>query len=137
MMEHFDAYGHALAALTVWGLMIVVLSMVSTRGRSAETRCDCGKPKRNYADPVYRRERAFMNAVEVAPAFIAVTVAAMLAGATPFVVNLFASLFLVSRIAMAVVHIRTENQPMRSAAFVVGILCIVIIGVATLRAVFF
>ncbi|MDG1169978.1 MAG: MAPEG family protein [Sulfitobacter sp.] len=136
-MDQFDAYGHAIASLSLWGMMIVVLSMLSTRHRTDAQRCDCGKPKRDYSSPVYRRERAFMNAVEMAPAFVAVTVAAMLAGGTPFVVNLFASVFVVSRIVMAVIHIGTENQPMRSLAFVVGILCIFILGGSAMRAVFF
>lgn len=116
-MEIFAPYAHAIAALALWGLMVTVLGMLSTVGRTAEGRTESGLPKRNYADPVYRRVRAQMNAVESSPAFIAATVAAIMAGAAPFWVNVFASLFLVLRLGMAVVHIRTENQPARSAFF--------------------
>lgn len=130
----FDAYSHAIAALAIWALMVIVLSMLSTVGRTAEGRCDCGKPKRDYADPVYRRERAFANAVETSGPFIASTLAAILAGASPVVVNILASVFIVSRIAMAVVHIRTENQNLRSMTFGVGWLCMIVMAVMALWA---
>ncbi|MEW9919159.1 MAPEG family protein [Marimonas sp. MJW-29] len=135
-MEAFAEYSHAITALALWGLMMVALSMISTRGRTPENRCDCGKPKRNYADPAYRRERAFMNAVETSPAFMATTMAAILAGASPVSVNWLATLFLLSRIAMAFVHIRTENQPMRSAMFGIGWLCIILMALLALYTVF-
>lgn len=135
-MDAFAAYSHALASLALWGVMISVLGALSTRGRSAENRCDCGKPKRNYDDPAYRSERAFMNAVESSGPFIAVTVAAVLLGAAPFWVNVFASAFIVARLAMAFVHIRTTNQPMRSVFFGVGLLCILALAILPLGAAF-
>ncbi|WP_037227041.1 MAPEG family protein [Roseobacter sp. GAI101] len=135
-MDAFAAYSHALASLALWGVMISVLGAFSTRGRSAENRCDCGKPKRNYDDPAYRSERAFMNAVESSGPFIAVTVAAVLLGAAPFWVNVFASVFIVARLAMAFVHIRTTNQPMRSVFFGVGLLCILALAILALGAAF-
>lgn len=135
-MEIFAAYSHALASLALWGVMVSVLGALSTRGRSAENRCDCGKPKRNYDDPVYRSERAFMNAVETSGPFISVAVAAVLLGASPFWVNLFASVFVVARLAMAFVHIRTTNQPMRSAFFLVGLICLLALAILALAAAF-
>lgn len=124
-MTEFAAYSHAIASLGLWAILSIILSGVSLRGRTPEGRCDCGKPKRDYADRVYRADRAFMNAVENSGPFVAATVAAMLAGAAPFWVNVFASVFLVSRIAMAIVHIGTENQPLRSAMFVIGWVCMI------------
>jgi uncharacterized MAPEG superfamily protein len=135
-MAMFEAYGHAIAALALWAVLVCVLSMLSTMGREAENRCDCGKPKRNYDDPVYRRERAFMNAVEGAGPFVAVTVAAIVIGAAPFWVNLFASVYLVARVAMAAVHIGTRNQPMRSVFFVIGLLAVLAQAAMVLGAVF-
>ena len=123
-MEYFAAYSHAIVSLALWALLVAILSALSTRGRTPENRCDCGKPKRDYSNKWYRSERAFMNAVETSGPFIAATLAAILAGAAPFWVNLFASLFIVARVIMAVVHIRTENQPMRSACFAVGLFCV-------------
>ncbi len=116
----FAEYSHAIASLGIWAILVAILSGYSTRGRSDDQRCDCGKPKRNYSDPVYRRERAFMNAIEWSGPFVAATVAAILIEANPFQVNMFASVFVVSRIAMAVVHTETENQRLRSLFFAIG-----------------
>ncbi len=135
-MEIFAPYGHALVSLALWSMIVTVLAGLSTAGRTADARCDCGKPKRDYADPVYRRERAFMNAVETSGPFIAATLAAILAGGPVFWVNLLASVFVVARVAMAVVHVRTTNQPMRSAFFSLGLFCIVGLAVLAIVAVF-
>ena len=132
----FEAYSHAIAALALWGILGSVLGANSTRGRTAENRCDCGKPKRNYDDRWYRSERAFMNAVEGSGPFIAVTVAAILIGGAPFWVNLFASLFIVARVGMAVVHIATVNQAARSLCFMVGLLTILAQAILVLKAAF-
>ncbi|MBB3993726.1 putative MAPEG superfamily protein [Sulfitobacter undariae] len=132
----FEAYNHAIAALALWAVLVSVLAGYSTTGRTAEKRCDCGKPKRDYSDPAYRRERAFMNAVENSGPFIAVTVAAILVGAAPFWVNLFASLFIAARVAMAIVHIATVNQPARSLFFAFGLLMIAAQAVLVLLAAF-
>ncbi len=133
-MSQFAEYGHAIVALALWALLVCVLAALSTLGRTAEARCGCGKPKRNYADPVYRRERAFMNAVETSGPFIAATLAAILIGAAPFWVNLLASVFIAARLCMAVVHIATTHQPLRSLFFIVGLLCILALAVSAVLA---
>jgi uncharacterized MAPEG superfamily protein len=135
-MEQFDAYSHAIASLALWALMSLVLGALSTIGRTAENRCACGQPKRDYSDVVYRRGRAFANAVEMTGPFVAVTVAAILAGASPFWVNVGASVFVVSRVMTAVVHIGTENQPMRSATWMVGWLCVIALAIMAIYAAF-
>ena len=132
MSEFAAPYDYALAALAGWALLMMVLAFLSTQGTPRE-RTASGHPTRDYSDPVYRRGRAHLNAVESAGPFVAAVVAAILAGAPPFWVNLLASLFLVARIAMAVVHVGTENQPLRSACFAVGLVCI--LGLAALGAV--
>ena len=104
-MESFAVYSHALAALAGWGLLTMILSGLSTRGRNADNRAECGLPKRNYAEASYRAHRAYANAMESTTPFLTGTVVCILAGAAPFWVNLFASVFLVARIAMAYVHI--------------------------------
>jgi uncharacterized MAPEG superfamily protein len=123
-MEYFDAYSHALASLAGFAILISVLGAMSVGGRSAENRCECGQPKRNYDDVVYRRNRAFMNAVESATPFIAALIAAMLTGGSPLWVNIFASVFLLARVATAVVLIGTTNQGLRSATWFIGLLCV-------------
>lgn len=136
-MDAFAAYAHAIATLALWGLWMIALSMLSTGGKTPKDRAECGKPKRDYANEAYRRERAFQNAIETSPAFLATTLAAILAGGMPLAVNILSTVFLVSRLAMAFVHIRTENQPMRSAFFGVGWLCIILMALTALMAVFF
>tara|TARA_R110002094_G_scaffold44158_6_gene56081 strand:- start:2213 stop:2629 length:417 start_codon:yes stop_codon:yes gene_type:complete len=135
MMEAFAAYGHAIFSLAIWSLLVSVLAAVSTSGRTPENRCDCGKPKRDYTNPVYRSERAFANAVETSGPFVASTVAAILAGADPFWVNLLASVFILARVATALVHIRTENQAARSATWGIALLCVILMALFAVGAV--
>ena len=66
----------------------------------------------------------------------ALTLAAVLLGAPVFWVNLFAALFVVVRVAMAVVHIGTTNQPMRSLFFMLGLVCILALAVLAIFAAF-
>ena len=128
-MEIFDAYSHALAAMGGYALVMMVLGAMSTVGRSADNRCACGQPKRDYDDVVYRRGRAFMNSVETVGPFVAAVMAAMLTGGSPFWVNLLASIFLVARVATAFIHIGTTNQALRSATWGVGAVCIAALAV--------
>jgi len=135
-MEQFAAYGHAIASLAIWALIVTALMGLSTRGRNAEDRAVCGKPKRNYDNQWYRSERALMNAVEMSGPFIGATVAAILAGASPFWVNVLAAVFVVSRIATAVVHIWTTNQPMRSLFWAVSFFIVLAMAILALIGVF-
>ncbi|CTQ33575.1 MAPEG family protein [Jannaschia rubra] len=127
----FAPYSHALAALALWALLLIVLTGLSGHGTSRR-RTDSGHPARDYSDPAYRRSRAHLNAVETSGVFVAATVAAILAGGPPFWVNLFAALFMVARIAMAAVHIGTENQMLRSACYVAGVVCTLTLAVMAL-----
>ena len=101
MIAQFANYGHAIAALAGWGLLMMVLSLLSTSRLNADNRTTSGLPRREYSDPGYRRFRAYANAVETTGPYLAVTLAAILIGANPFWVNLLASVFRVSRIATA------------------------------------
>lgn len=136
-MEIFEPYAHAIAALAIWGLFVQALAMVSIVGRTDADRCACGTVKRDYANPVYRRGRAFENAREASVLFISATVAAILAGANPLLVNVLASVFLIGRFVMAFVHIRTENQNLRSMTFLIGWLSSIVMGIVALVAAVF
>ena len=125
MIEAFDAYGHALVSLALWPILLMVLNFTAVPGKTPENTLESGHPKRDYSSSVYRRSRAQANAMEISGPFIAATVAAILAGAAPFWVNMLASAFVVSRIATALVHIRTENQSLRSATWMVGFLSVI------------
>ena len=135
-MEAFDPYSHAIASLALWGLIMIGLSIVSTGGKVPKDRAESGLPKRDYSNEAYRRHRAFQNAIETSPAFLATTLAAILAGGTPLLVNIFASVFIISRVAMAYVHVKTEIQPLRSALFGFGWLMIIFQALTALWAAF-
>ncbi|PWJ12478.1 MAPEG family protein [Jannaschia seohaensis] len=119
----FEPYSHALVALALWAVLMVGLSMLSVSG-APKAKTESGHPVRDYSDPAYRRHRAFQNAIETSGPFVAALLAAILTGASAFWVNLFASLFLVARIAMVAVHVGTENQPMRSTFWLAGTVCV-------------
>lgn len=124
-------YGHAIVSLAGWAVLMLVLAILAVAIPYGE-KTPSGHPVRNYADRGYRAHRAQMNAIEAAGPFVAAAVGAILVGAPPFWVNLLASVFLVARIATAVVHIGTVNEPARSATWSVGVLCTV--GLAGLAA---
>ncbi len=134
IMDAFAAYHPALIVVVLWALTMMVLSGLSLRGRTDADLCACGAPKRNYANPVYRAHRAFQNALETSGPFLAATMAAVLTGALPLLVNVLCVVFWLARIAMAVVHIGTENQPMRSLAYGIGWLCTVILALTAIVA---
>ncbi|KIN61406.1 Inner membrane protein [Sulfitobacter noctilucae] len=136
-MEEFAAYSHAITSLALWSLISLVLGMLSTIGRTPENRCACGHPKRDYSNIVYRRSRAFANAIEMSGPFIGATVAAILIGVAPFWVNVLASVFIVSRIVMAAIHIGTEIQPARSVAWMIGWICVIALAIMTISAAIF
>lgn len=123
-MEMFEPYSHALASLAGFAILMSVLGAMSTRGMTPETRCESGLPKRNYDNLGYRHHRAFMNALEAIGPFIAALMAAILTGGSPLWVNIFASVFLLARVATAAVHIGTTNQGLRSATWAVGLVCV-------------
>lgn len=128
-MEYFNEYSHALAALGGYAILMFVLTAVNAFGAPAAGHCGCGLPTRDYADGGYRRVRAHLNSVEAAGPFIAALMAAMLTGGAPFWVNLFASLFLLARIATAAVHIGTTNQALRSGAWFLSVICMLALAV--------
>lgn len=119
----FAPYSHAMAALAGWALLMMAAAVLSV-AKAPRERTPSGLPVRDYADPGYRAHRALGNAMEAAGPFVAATVAAILAGASPFWVNLLASVFLVARVAMLAIHVGTENQPARSATWAVGMICV-------------
>lgn len=130
----FDAYSHAIVALAGYGLLMFVLTILGVVGRTRDVTDAAGNVLRDYENPVYRRSRAHANAMESVGPFVAATVAAILAGADPFWVNLLASLFLAARVAMAAVHIATTIEWLRSATWTVGFICAISMAVMAILA---
>ena len=118
-----SAYAHAAASLGLWALILVGLTILSVAVPYG-ARTPSGHPVRDYDDRGYRAHRAHQNALETSAPFLAALGGAVLVGASPFWVNLFASVFVVSRLGMVAIHVGTTNQPARSAAWSVGMICV-------------
>ena len=138
-MEAFSEYGHALASVAGMVLMWAVLSPLSSIKKEKAGAEVGAAPAEDYENPAYRWYRAYMNLTETMPFFVGAVGTAMLAGASPFWVNLLASLFLVSRIAAAYVHIQgigKKSGGPRSMLFVVGWACCIVLAILAIVAVF-
>ncbi|AVO37208.1 MAPEG family protein [Pukyongiella litopenaei] len=138
-MDTFAAYSHAIASVALFALIVLALSPLSALRKGAQGLAPGAEPVADYADPAYRLHRAFQNGSDTLGIFVAVTAAAILAGASPVWVNWLASLVLVSRIVMLVVHLRGIGQPHsgpRSFAYVAGWLCMVLLALSAVVAAF-
>ncbi|MEO3413833.1 MAPEG family protein [Roseovarius sp. CAU 1744] len=138
-MEQFAAYGHAIVAMAgtaVFGLLISPLSALRKSRVGLSPGC---QPEPDYTSSVYRWHRAYCNLAETMGFFVACTLAAILAGASPFWVNLLASVFFLSRIVLAVVHINGIGKPhmgARSFIYVAGWLACLLLAIMAIVAVF-
>ena len=140
MIEAFEQYGHALASLALFALLSQVLSAVSAFKRSNAGFGPGQVPPTNYDDPVYRMCRSYHNTVDNVGAFAAAIGAAVLAGAAPFWVNLFASIAIVARLAFVFIYIRgigPADLGVRSYVYVLSSLMTMLIAVLALLAVLF
>jgi len=72
-----------------------------------------------------------MNAMEMSGLYAGAVVAAILSGASPFWVNLLASIFLLTRLVVAFVHIKGIGKPdqgVRSILFGIGWLISIVLA---------
>ena len=131
-MESFAAYGHAIVALAGTAAMLLIMSPLSALKKQALGLAPGATPEQDYTNPCYRWHRAYSNLAESIGPFAAVTLAAILAGASPFWVNLLAALFLLVRLVLAVVHVKGIGKPdmsARSFLYVAGWLICLILAV--------
>lgn len=138
-MEQFADYGHAIVSMAVFAMMGLLLGPVAAARSTAAGYAPGEVPKADYGDFDYRLTRAYQNAMELTGMFTAVTVSAMLAGASPGWVNILASVFLISRIVVAIVHISGVGKPNlgpRTIAFVVGWASCLLLAIIAVLAVF-
>lgn len=138
MMVEFASYGHAIVAMALMGLMTIVLSPLSAMRKTADGLAPGATPPQDYDNATYRWHRAYANATETTGTFALVTLAAILAGAAPFWVNLFASVFVLMRLVMLAIHLRGGKADMgaRSFAYVGGALMCVLLALMAIVAVF-
>ncbi|KZY46773.1 hypothetical protein A3731_31290 [Roseovarius sp. HI0049] len=121
-------------------LLQLVLSPLSAMRKTKAGLAPGAQPPADYADNGYRWHRAHGNLAESMPAFVGLVLAAILAGGSPFWVNLFASGFLLLRILLAVVHINGIGKPdkgLRSFTYVAGWLMCLGLAYLVVKAVFF
>lgn len=138
-MEAYAEYCHAIASVVIFTLIVLFLSPFSALAKQGKGLAPGATPDQDYADKAYRLNRAYLNGTETLPAFLAVTIAAILLGVSPFWVNLLASLALVARVVMLVIHLRGLGQPhsgVRSVFYVVGWACMVVLGLMSFVAAF-
>ncbi|WP_170478965.1 MAPEG family protein [Ruegeria arenilitoris] len=138
-MEVFAEYSHAIASLVIFTLIVLFMSPFTALAKQGKGLAPGGTPEQDYSDKAYRLNRAYLNGTETLPAFLTVTVAAILLGASPFWVNLLASVALVARIVMLVIHLRGIGKPNagpRSIFYVLGWACMFILGLIALVAAF-
>lgn len=136
-MEVYAEYSHAIASMVIFTLIILALSPFSALAKAGKGLAPGATPDQNYSDQAYRLNRAYLNGTETLPAFLTVTVAAILLGASPFWVNLLASVALIARIVMLFIHMRGIGKPhsgLRSVFYVIGWTCMVVMGLMALVA---
>ena len=138
-MEVFAEYSHAVASVVVFTLVVLFLAPFSALAKQGKGLAPGATPEQDYSDRAYRLNRAYLNGTETLPAYLTVTVAAILMGVSPFWVNLLASIALLARLVMLFVHIRGIGQPhsgLRSVLYVVGWACMFVMGLMALVAAF-
>lgn len=138
-MEQFAAYSHALAALIGFAVIVLALSPFSALAKQKAGLEPGATPVANYADKAYRLNRAYLNGCETLPAYLTVTLVAILAGASPFWVNLLAALVLVARVLMVIVHITGTGRAqagLRTVFYVSGWALMLGLAILALVAVF-
>ena len=136
-MEGFAAYSYAIASLVIFTLIVLFMSPFTALAKQGKGLAPGATPEQDYADRSYRLNRAYLNGTEALPAFVTVTAAAILLGASPFWVNLLAAVTLVARVLMLVVHLQGIGKPNagpRSILYVVGWACMVVLGIMALGA---
>ncbi|PJE36879.1 hypothetical protein CVM52_09905 [Pseudooceanicola lipolyticus] len=138
-MTEFAEYSHALVSMALFVLMTLVMSPLTALQKSAAGLQAGEAPRADYADPVYRLNRAYLNATEMMGSFVAATGAAILAGASPFWVNLAAALFFVSRVVLLFIHLRgigRMNTGPRSFVYAFGWACCILLALLAIFTVF-
>ena len=138
-MEQFAEYGHTIVSLALYGLVTSLLSAATGIRKGAKNMVPGQQHLADYDDPSYRLDRAFMNAAESLPVFATVLLAAVLAGVSPFMVNLAASVGLVIRLVYTFCYLRKIGAAyggLRTVLTVISSVLLYIVVVMTVIAVF-
>jgi len=138
-MEQFAQYGHAIVSMAGMALLTLLFSPLSAIRKTSDGLAPGCQPEADYNSATYRWHRAYSNLTETTGPFGLVVVAAILAGANPLWVNALASAFLVSRVVLAIVHVKGIGKPnmsVRSFTYVFGWIMCIGLAVLAIAAVF-
>ncbi len=138
-MDQVAAYSHAIVSLALFAIVALLLNPWAAVERAKAGLVPGQMPEPNYSNRGYRIGRAYQNTVEMTGVFAAAIAVAVMAGASPFWVNLFASLVLISRLAMVFVHFQGIGRPnngARTILFVFGWLMMLLIAIMVVGAAF-
>ncbi|MEI4194681.1 MAPEG family protein [Roseovarius sp. E0-M6] len=139
MTSVFGPYAHAIAAMAGMGLLTLIMSPLSAMKKTRLGLAPGSSPEPDYSSATYRWHRAYGNAAESTGTFALVTGAAILAGGGAIWVNWLATLYLLSRIILAVVHVRGIGKPdmsIRSFTYVFGWAMCVLLALTAIIAAF-
>jgi len=137
-MEHFAQYSHAMLSIVIWALIVLILSPLSAATKQKTSATPGSSVVPDYSDKAYRLDRAYHNGVETLCVFGLVTIVAIMAGASPFWINLLAAIALILRIAMVYVHVQGIGKPgggPRTIFYVLGWVVHIVIAVFAIVAI--
>lgn len=104
-MRQFAQYGIAIASLAGFALLALALAPFAATRKARDGVVSGSSQITDDSSLTYRFWRTHRDATEIMGIFVASTAAAILAGATPYYVNLLAFFFLMSRVVHAIVQI--------------------------------
>ncbi|WP_424986047.1 MAPEG family protein [Microbulbifer sp. S227A] len=136
-MEAFQPYAPALASVVLFALVVMLFSPLSAIQKGKQGLAPGAEPAADYGNPAYRLHRVFQNGTDTLGFFVATAGVAILAGASPFWINLLSGLVLITRLVMIALHVSGTGSPHngpRSFAYVGGWLCMFAMGVLGLVA---
>lgn len=110
-MDIFGAYGHAILSVALMAISAQVLNALTGIRKNAKGMTPGQWMPSDFRDPSYRLERTYMNSVETLPFTAALIFAAILAGGSPFWVNLLATFLLLSRLVQNYVYLKGLGKP--------------------------
>lgn len=137
-MDQFASYGHAILSLVIMAVLAQVLNAMTgiKKGNNKMTPGATYQP--DFTNPGYRLDRAHMNGVENLGIVTAAIVGAMLAGASPFWVNILASVILLTRLVYTFFYVRGLGGGYggaRTGLAVLSSACVVCLAIMTAVAV--
>ncbi|MEM7067367.1 MAG: MAPEG family protein [Pseudomonadota bacterium] len=138
-MENIAEYGHALVALLLFVLIVLVQSAMVGAGKAKAGLAPGGNPENDYSSALYRLNRSHQNGIETMAAAAVVVFASIALGVSSWWVNVLMSVFLLTRIAYIFVYAKSIGKPAQGArtfTYVAGWACLVVLCLMSIYKVF-